>query len=136
MLNLIDSLKLLFQTTTDRSLTVSSIIFCCSLLIMSVANAQDTTYEVPLSSNSAASNIPNISDADMERCVEIYNEAKRLKEELDNAQVNLSLPASVDAYNSKASLYSQMSGHFNSNCAGKQSESADRVTKKLNQLNN
>ena len=107
---------------------------CCSFFIFPLANAQNTTYEVPISSNSIATNIPEISDDGMVQCIEIFNEAKWLKEELDNVQVNISLPESVNAYNSKASHYSQLADYFNINCAGKQSEPAVRVTQKLNQL--
>lgn len=89
-------------------------------------------YEIPPTSRTSA-NVPWISDAAMEQCVKIYNEAKWLGEEIDRTTVNQYSQTSVDLYNSKISRYSEMVDSFNRKCAGKQSESAYRAAQKLNQ---
>ncbi len=90
------------------------------------------SYEVPPSDRTTAS-VPVISDAAMEECVKLYNEAKWLAQELDAAQVNRYDEAAVDAYNEKVSIHGSMTDRFNADCAGKQSESAYRAAQKLNQ---
>ena len=53
-------------------------------------------------------------------------------DEIDQIQVNQYNQLSVDNYNSKVSRHSKMINSFNKDCAGKQSESAYRAAKKLN----
>jgi hypothetical protein len=89
-------------------------------------------YEVP-PSTTTSSNVPYISDSAMEQCVKIYNEAKWLEKEIETTHVNQYSQPSINAYNSKVTKQSAMIIHFNQNCAGKQSESAYRAAKKLNQ---
>ncbi len=106
------------------------------VLLLSVAyintNIYAREYSVPPSSITSA-NVPWIPDAEMERCVKIYNEAKWLAEDINRATVNQYRQASVNAYNSKVARHSKMTNYFNINCAGKQSESAYRAAQKLNQ---
>lgn len=45
------------------------------------------SYEVPPSDRTSAS-VPVISDAAMEECVKLYNEAKWLAQELESTSVN------------------------------------------------
>ena len=90
------------------------------------------SYEVPPSDRTSA-NVPVISDAAMEQCVKLYNEAKWLAQELESTSLNQYDAAAVDAYNEKVSIHSSMTNRFNTNCAGKQSESAYRAAQKLNQ---
>ncbi len=90
------------------------------------------SYEVPPSDRTSAS-VPVISDAAMEQCVKLYNEAKWLDQELESTSVNQYDAAAVDAYNEKVSTHSSMTNRFNANCAGKQSASAYRAAQKLNQ---
>jgi hypothetical protein len=87
-------------------------------------------YETPPSSSS--SHAPVISDAAMEECVKLYNEAKWLSINIDTLQVNSYSQSSINAYNKKISDHSEMIRLFNQDCAGKQSESAYRAAQKLN----
>jgi hypothetical protein len=73
-----------------------------------------------------------IPDKEMEKCVKIYNEAKWLKEKLDNTYVNTYDNNSVNNYNNKVREHSNMINYFNQNCAGKQSYSAWKAAQKLN----
>lgn len=93
-------------------------------------NAISLTYEIPPSI--AASYAPYISDSAMEQCVRLYSKSKWLMDEIDQIQVNQYNQLSVDNYNSKVSRHSKMINSFNKDCAGKQSESAYRAAKKLN----
>ncbi len=68
----------------------------------------------------------------MEQCVILYNEVKWLGEELQKTTVDQYSQASVDTYNNKVSKHSEMTNRFNSDCAGKQSESAYRAAQELN----
>lgn len=88
-------------------------------------------YEVPPTSSTSAA-VPVISDAAMEACVKLYNEAKWLSEEIRTQPVNQYDSYSVSAYNTKVTKHSQMIRHFNQNCAGKQSQSAYEAAQKLN----
>jgi hypothetical protein len=53
-------------------------------------------------------------------------------DEIDQIQVNQYSQLSVDNHNSKLTRHSKMISDFNQDCAGKQSESAYRAAKKLN----
>ena len=101
------------------------------LLVFFGTTAFCMDYEVP-PSRSTSSYVPYISDKEMERCVEIYNKAKWLSDEVDRTVVNKYDQNAVDSYNSKINHYSKMIDYFNKNCAGKQSESAYRAAQELN----
>jgi hypothetical protein len=108
------------------------------VLMLAVActatNVSARNYEIPPTSITS-SNVPWISDAAMEQCVKKYNEAKWLSEEIKKTNVNQYSQTSVDNYNSMITRQSKMTGDFNKNCAGKQSESAYKAAQKLNQKN-
>lgn len=107
----------------------------CLLLIACAfvtAGVTGKEYEIPPSTTTSA-NVPYISDAAMEQCVKLYNEAKWLAETIQKSTVDQYSQASVDSYNAKVSQHSEMIDYFNNNCAGKQSESAYRAAQKLNQ---
>jgi hypothetical protein len=99
---------------------------------VSAAQAPQKKYETP-PSDVTSRNVPYISDAEMERCVVLYNEAKWLSEEIDRTPVDQYSKSSVDAYNAKVTRHGAMIDSFNARCAGKQSESAYRAAQKLNQ---
>ena len=103
-----------------------------ALAVCTGANTSAKTYDVPPSSTTSI-NVPYISDEAMEECVKLYNEAKWLGEDIAATNVNQYNHASVDAYNARVSRHSEMISSFNEDCAGKQSESAFRAAKKLNQ---
>jgi len=71
----------------------------------------------------------------MEQCVKLYNEAEWLEDEIDSIQVDNYSQTSVNNYNKKINQLSQMTNIFNKNCAGKQSESAYKAARKLNNQN-
>ena len=106
-------------------------IFSCAGMFVLIGNAAAQKYEVPPSS-STTSNVPYISDADMEACVKIYNEAKWLAAKIDRTSVNRYSNKSVNAYNRKIRAHKRMIRYFNDNCAGRQSESAWRAAQELN----
>ena len=89
-------------------------------------------YEVPPSSTVHGS-VPWISDEAMEKCVILYNKAKNLKLTIDGMQVDRYSESSVNTYNTQVNQHSIMIQRFNSDCAGKQSESAYKAAQKLNQ---
>lgn len=89
------------------------------------------TYKVPPSS-STSSHVPYISDAAMEQCVKLYNNAEWLEKEINSIQVDSYNQTSVNNYNNKVRKHSQMTSTFNKDCAGKQSESAYKAAQKLN----
>jgi hypothetical protein len=64
--------------------------------------------------------------------LKLYNDAKWLLEEIDANEVDQYDEASVNAYNDKVSRHISMADAFNSDCAGKQSESAWRAAQELN----
>ena len=111
------------------------LIFCHSFTTSAISAPQNRDYEIPPISSTSA-DVPYISDEETERCVEIYNKANWLEEEIQEIQVDSYSQESVDAYNSKIKELSKKSNYFNKYCAGKQSESAYRATQKLNQENN
>lgn len=88
-------------------------------------------YVTPPTTSTRAS-VPVISDAEMEKCVKIYNEAKWLGDKLNSSYVNQYDSAAVNNYNSQVQKHSQMINYFNQNCAGKQSYSAWKAAQKLN----
>ena len=94
----------------------------------------DQYYVMPPTSSTYA-NVPVISDAQMEQCVEIYNQAKWLEESLQNAYIDPYSNASVNTYNQQVASHSQMLNWFNQNCAGKQSYSACEAARELNRKN-
>lgn len=79
--------------------------------------------------------VPVISDAQMQQCVEIYNQAKWLGNSLRNTYVDQYSNTSVNAYNQQVARHSQMIDWFNQNCAGKQSRSACETAIELNRKN-
>lgn len=111
---------------------IKLLVGCSSMAICSFVMAQ--TYEVPPSSSTYGS-VPVISDAEMENCVKIYNEAKWLAQDIDTTTVDRYSQYSVDSYNQKVQKHSQMINYFNRNCAGKQSQSAYEAAQKLNKNN-
>ena len=100
-------------------------------MIISTQQVMAKQYEVPPSS-STYGHVPYISDEAMEQCVILYNKAKDLGQELRTMYVDRYSQSSIDAYNRKVDLHTQMTTQFNSQCAGKQSESAYRAAQKLN----
>ncbi len=110
-----------------KKLTVMLAVFS---LASSAAFAE--TYVVPPSTSTAAS-VPVISDAAMEQCVKLYNEAKWLGEALSSSQVNKYDQSSVNSYNARVEQHSAMTEKFNYECAGKQSASAYKAAQKLSQ---
>jgi hypothetical protein len=107
------------------SLLLSSILFLDS-------NAFGAEYKVPPTS-STSSSVPVISDAAMEQCVKIYNEGEWLGEDINRTNVDQYSQSSIDSYNAKVSRHTNMINYFNKECAGKQSYSAYKAAKKLNQ---
>jgi len=106
-----------------------TIIFAICSLIMANASARD--YVVPPSETTYTS-VPVISDAEMEQCVILYNEAKWLRDEIDKTVVDKYSERSVASYNNKIATFNGMNSSFNSICAGKQSQSAYNAAQRLN----
>ena len=99
------------------------------------SNVMANQYYVMPPTSSTYANFPVISDAQMEQCVEIYNQAKWLEESLQNAYIDPYSNASVNTYNQQVARHSQMLNWFNQNCAGKQSYSACEAARELNRKN-
>lgn len=99
------------------------------------SNVMANQYYVMPPTPSTYANVPVISDAQMEQCVEIYNQAKWLEESLQNAYIDPYSNASVNTYNQQVARHSQMLNWFNQNCAGKQSYSACEAARELNRKN-
>lgn len=91
-------------------------------------------YVAPPTS-STRGHVPVISDELMEKCVEVYNQAEWLVEELNNTYVNQYSSYEVNAYNQKVGQQQQLTDWFNRNCAGKQSYSACKAAQELNRKN-
>lgn len=89
-------------------------------------------YVVPPSDRTTA-NVPVISDEAMERCVKDYNKSIWLEKEIKRTVVNEYSQTSIDAYNANVERLNDMTDAFNRNCAGKQSASAAKAAKKLNE---
>ena len=104
------------------------------ILILGGQHLGAQTYQIP-PSRSTYSQVPYISDAAMEECVKLYNDAKWVGDEINRMDVNSYSQSSVNNYNKKVASHSQMTASFNNECAGKQSESAYKAARKLNSLN-
>ena len=115
-----------------KKITYFTIVVSAMTFGMQSISAQ--VYEVPPSSTVRGS-VPWISDHAMEKCVILYNEAKNLKLTMDGMYVDRYSQSSVSAYNSQVNQHSTMIQKFNSDCAGKQSESAYKAAQKLNREN-
>lgn len=102
---------------------------CCSLSV----TAQNY-YKAPPTS-STLGYVPVISDELMKVCVERYNQAEWIEQELRNTYVDQYSQASVNAYNAKVNRQRQLTQWFNANCAGKQSRSACEAARELNRQN-
>lgn len=102
--------------------------------LFSVSALAQNYYKTPPTS-STTGYVPVISDELMKLCVERYNQAEWLYQELNNAYVDQYSQASVNAYNAKVSQHRQLTQWFNANCAGKQSRSACEAAKELNRKN-
>jgi hypothetical protein len=102
-----------------------------SILPLVASGAFGQNHEVPPSA-STSSSVLYISDYAVEQCVVLYNKAKWLTEEIEITQVDQYSQASVDAYNNKVTSHATKISTFNSDCAGKQSESAYKTTQELN----
>ncbi len=85
------------------------------LFLCAVGYVWGNSYEVPPSS-STYGYVPVISDRQMEECVRVYNEI-------------LSMERSI---NPQVSQYNSYVDWYNTNCAGKQSQSACEAANKLN----
>ncbi|KAB1992624.1 MULTISPECIES: hypothetical protein [Haemophilus] len=109
------------------------------LILLSIGlisiNTMANQYYVAPPTSSTRGHVPVISDEQMEKCVEIYNQSKWLGDSLQNTYVDQYSSASVNAYNQKIAQHSQMINWFNQNCAGKQSRSACEAAMELNRKN-
>ena len=105
-------------------------LFCIPLVYISFVNAQ-STYKIPPTSSSST-NVPVISDEEMEECVELYNQGEWLGKKLANQVVDSYSQESVDTYNKEVKKHSSLVNKFNRECAGKQSRSACKAAQKLN----
>ena len=108
--------------------------YCNLLLLLPMLFSESIfadKYVVPPTSRSSA-HVPVISDAAMENCVKLFNEAKWLAQKLDTINVDRYSQASVDNYNKQILKHREMTNQFNNKCAGKQSRSAYEAAKKLN----
>lgn len=94
-------------------------------------NSGGRSYVMPPTQATTGS-APVISDAEMQKCVEMYNQANWLDQELAQMQVDLTSESSVNTYNTKVNQVNALTRLFNAKCAGKQSESACREANRLN----
>lgn len=101
-----------------------------TMLLPSSAFSEEN-YQVPPSS-STHSSVPVISDAKMEQCVKLYNEAKWLYDDISKMNVDQYSQNSVDHYNSEVQRHRLLTDKFNNECAGKQSRSACEAAQNLN----
>ena len=101
------------------------------VFIAATGSAYASDYVVPPTS-STRTHVPVISDAAMEACVKLYNEAKWLSDKLERMNVNSYSQESINSYNNQVDQHSQMLNRFNKDCAGKQSRSAHEAAKRLN----
>lgn len=100
----------------------------------SVSDFAQHYYKAPPTS-STTGYVPVISDELMKLCVDRYNQAEWLSEEINNTYVDQYSQASVNNYNAKVHQYRQLENWFNQNCAGKQSRSACEAARELNRQN-
>lgn len=112
---------------------IQPVLFLSLLCVSSIAFGRD--YVTP-PSTSTSSSVPWIADAAMEECVKKYNEGKWLLAEINEIYVDKYSEDSVNYYNFQVTRHSKMINDFNRDCAGKQSESAYKAAKKLNQQQN
>ena len=94
----------------------NTVMLFMTLALTCTLNARE--YIAPPSSSTRGS-VPVISDEAMEKCVKIYNEAKWLREEINDTYVNQYDNTSVNNYNQKVNKVKRMTNYFNQNCAGK-----------------
>lgn len=109
---------------------------CLSTIITATSTLAETVkkYEVPPSSRANyPTSVPSISDEAAKKCVELYNEAQWLREDIESTKVDRYNQAAIDAYNANITSYRDMIDNFNSDCAGKQSQSAKKAAQELNE---
>lgn len=107
------------------------------LLSVNVAIAQvnqGQSYKMPPTYSGKFGHI--ISDEDMKKCVELYNQVEWMSEDLERMHVNVYSEESVNAYNEKAKQVNELVSKFNMHCADRSSESACAEANKLNRENN
>lgn len=114
-----------------RILNNKLLISLCLMTILTGNCLSDQVYTTPPSARSYG-HVPVISDEMMQKCVEVYNQAKWLKDELSAKQYSLNSNEAVQDYNNKVNEVNSLSNWFNQNCAGKQSRSACEAANKLN----
>ena len=90
-------------------------------------------YETPPSHSAGFRSGTSISDEETKKCIILYNEARWLKDKIENTQVDRSIQAEVDSYNEKIINHREMINSFNSNCAGKNPQSERQATQELNE---
>lgn len=91
---------------------------------------QNQSYKVPPSYYGSYGRV--ISDEEMQKCVELYNQAIWLIDEVESMHVDRNSEASVNAYNEKAEQANALMRKFNAKCADRASESACKEANKLN----
>lgn len=91
---------------------------------------QNQSYKVPPSHYGSYGYV--ISDEEMQKCVELYNQAIWLIDEVESMHVDRYSEASVNAYNEKAEQANALMRKFNAKCADRASESACKEANKLN----
>ena len=104
--------------------------FLALAMVSSLGFGNDRYVAPPTASTTQ--HVPIISDAEMEKCVKLYNEAEWLSKKIDQTVVNSYSQKSVDDYNKMIEEYTNMTNDFNRRCAGKQSRSACEAARKLN----
>ncbi|WP_305417400.1 hypothetical protein [Photobacterium leiognathi] len=93
-------------------------IFIMLIILSSSSAYSEENYQIPPSS-STRSSVPVISDAKMEQCVKLYNEAKWLFDDIGRMNVDRYSQESVDHYNREVQKHRLLTDKFNSGCAGK-----------------
>lgn len=91
---------------------------------------QNQSYKVPPSHYGSYGRV--ISDEEMQKCVELYNQILWMRDELKKINVNHYSEDSVNAYNAKAQQGNELVKKFNAQCADRSSESACKEANKLN----
>lgn len=114
-----------------RILNNNLFISLCLMTVLTDNCLSDQVFTVP-PSDSSYGYAPVISDKMMQKCVEVYNKAKWLNEELSATQHSLNSNKAVKDFNKKVNEVNSLSNWFNQNCAGKQSRSACEAANKLN----
>lgn len=98
-------------------------------LIVFYLNLQANEYLMPPTSQSFGY-VPVISDEMMKKCIKVYNQKRWLEDSL--SAPNLYSEYEVNNYNIKVQKIENLTNWFNINCAGKQSQSACKMTNELN----